>query len=95
VQQVSIEAAQAELDLSVLRALPNKTIVLGVLNLGDRTVETPEQVAGRIRAALQYVPPARLVVAPDCGMKYLPREVADAKLAAMVAGTRLVRGELT
>jgi 5-methyltetrahydropteroyltriglutamate--homocysteine methyltransferase len=95
VQQVSIEAAQPDLDLSVLADLPDKTIVLGVLNLGDMTVETPVQVAARIRAALRYVPPERLVIAPDCGMKYLPRDVAYAKLAAMVAGTRLVRDQLS
>jgi 5-methyltetrahydropteroyltriglutamate--homocysteine methyltransferase len=94
VQQVSIETAQPDLDLSVLRDLPNKTIILGVLNLGDMTVETPEQVAARIRAALAYVSPERLVIAPDCGMKYLPRDVAAAKLAALVAGARLVRAKL-
>jgi 5-methyltetrahydropteroyltriglutamate--homocysteine methyltransferase len=94
VQQISIEAAQPGLDLSVLRELPAKTIILGVLNLGDEQVETPQVVADRIRAALQQVEPERLVVAPDCGMKYLPRDVAFAKLQAMVAGARIVRGEL-
>ena len=94
VQQVSIEAAQPRLDLSVLEELPNKTIVLGVLDLGDMAVETPEVVADRIRAALRHVAPERLVIAPDCGMKYLPRDVAFGKLAAMVEGTKRVRAEL-
>ena len=94
VQQISIEAAQPNLDLSVLERLPGKTIILGVLNLGDMTVETPDQVAARIRAALRHVPPEHLVIAPDCGMKYLSRDVAFAKLQAMVEGTELVRSEL-
>ena len=87
---LSLEAAQPALDPEVLRDLPDKTIVLGVLDLGAPEVETPELVAERIRRALTVVPPERLVVAPDCGMKYLPRERAFAKLEAMVAGTRLV-----
>jgi 5-methyltetrahydropteroyltriglutamate--homocysteine methyltransferase len=87
---VSLEAAQPNLDPQVLRELPDKTIVLGVLDLGAPEVETPEAVAGRIRRALEVVPPERLVVAPDCGMKYLPRERAFRKLEAMVAGARLV-----
>ena len=94
VQQISIEAAQPNLDLSVLDRLPGKTIILGVLDLGDMAVETPDVVADRIRAALHHVPPERLIVAPDCGMKYLPRDVAFAKLCAMVEGTKLVRAEL-
>ena len=94
VRQVSIEAAQPKLDLSVLRQLPDKTIILGVLDLADPTVETPEAVAGRIRAALEHVPPDRLMVAPDCGMKYLPRDVAFGKLEALVAGAKIVRAEL-
>jgi 5-methyltetrahydropteroyltriglutamate--homocysteine methyltransferase len=93
-RQISIEAAQPNLDLSVLRALPDKTIILGVLNLGDDQVETPQVVADRIRAALRQIEPERLIVAPDCGMKYLPREVAFAKLQAMVEGARIVRAEL-
>src|SRR5919197_932342 len=91
VQQISIEAAQPKLDLSVLRQLPDKTIILGVLDLGDPEVETPEAVAGRIRATLEQVPPVRLMVAPDCGMKYLPRDVAFGKLEALVAGAKIVR----
>ena len=94
VKQISIEAAQPQLDLSILRQLANKTIILGVLNLGDMEVETPETVAGRIRSALQYVEPERLILAPDCGMKYLPREVAFGKLCALVEGARIVRQEL-
>ena len=89
-RQISIEAAQPRLDLSVLSGLPSKTIVLGVLDLGAAAAETPRAVAERIAAALSHVPAARLVVAPDCGMKYLPRALAFAKLAAMVEGARSV-----
>jgi 5-methyltetrahydropteroyltriglutamate--homocysteine methyltransferase len=92
--QVSIEAAQPKLDLAVLKKLPTKTIVLGVIDLSDMTVETPQVVADRIRRALPHVPAERIVVAPDCGMKYLPRPVAFAKLKAMVEGTAIVRREL-
>lgn len=92
--QISLEAAQPNLDLSVLRQLTGKTIILGVLNLGDMEVETPERVAARIRAALQYIEPERLILAPDCGMKYLPREVAFGKLCALAEGARMVRAEL-
>jgi len=94
VRQISIEAAQPRLDLSALRQLPDKTLIVGVLDLGDMQVEKPEIVAERIRAALQYVEPERLVLAPDCGMKYLPRDVAFGKLCALVEGARIVRGEL-
>jgi 5-methyltetrahydropteroyltriglutamate--homocysteine methyltransferase len=94
-QEISLEAAQPDLDLSILRELPDKTIILGVLNLADEApVETPEIVADRIRDALEHVSPERLIVAPDCGMKYLPRAVALAKLGAMVQGTAIVRREL-
>ena len=92
--QVSIEAAQPKLDLSILKQLPSKTIILGVIDLNDAAVESAETVAGRIRAALSFVVPERLVIAPDCGMKYLPREVALAKLKAMVEGARIVRAAL-
>ncbi len=91
--QVSIEAAQPRLDLKVLEKLPSKTIILGVIDLADPNVETPEIVAARIRAALAYVPAARIVVAPDCGMKYLARDVAFGKMQAMVAGAALVRAQ--
>jgi 5-methyltetrahydropteroyltriglutamate--homocysteine methyltransferase len=90
---LSLEAAQPNLDPEVLRDVPDKTIILGVLDLGSTDVETPDAVANRIRSALGVVPPERLVVAPDCGMKYLPRERAFRKLEAMVAGARLVREE--
>ena len=88
---VSLEAAQPDLDPELLRDLPDKTILLGVLDLGSQQAETPEGVAERLRRALEVVPPERLVAAPDCGMKYLPRELAFRKLEAMVAGARLVR----
>jgi 5-methyltetrahydropteroyltriglutamate--homocysteine methyltransferase len=91
---VSLEAAQPDLDPALLRDLPGKSIVLGVLDLGAVEVETPQQVAHRIRRALEVVPAERLVVAPDCGMKYLPRARAYAKLQAMVEGAGLVRAEL-
>jgi 5-methyltetrahydropteroyltriglutamate--homocysteine methyltransferase len=87
---LSLEAAQPGLDPTVLRDVADKTVVLGVLDLGAEDVETPEDVATRIRRALEVVPPDRLVVAPDCGMKYLPRERAFRKLQAMVDGARLV-----
>jgi 5-methyltetrahydropteroyltriglutamate--homocysteine methyltransferase len=93
-QQVSIEAAQPRLDLKVLQALPSKTIILGVIDLSAMTVETPQIVADRIRRALPYVPAERVVVAPDCGMKYLPRKVAFAKIKAMAEGAALVRREI-
>ena len=91
---VSLEAAQPGLDPEVLRELPSKVIVFGVLDLGSPEAETPEAVAERIRRALEAVEPERLVVAPDCGMKYLPRDLAFRKLEAMVAGARIVRDEL-
>jgi 5-methyltetrahydropteroyltriglutamate--homocysteine methyltransferase len=94
VQQVSIEAAQPRLDLSVLSALPSKTVMVGVLDLHDSAIESAEQVAGRIRAALDVLPPERLIVTPDCGMKYLPRAVAFGKLQALAAGAAIVRREL-
>jgi 5-methyltetrahydropteroyltriglutamate--homocysteine methyltransferase len=93
--QVSIETAQSKLDCSLLARLPNKQIVLGVLDLNDISVESPAMVAERIRRALPYVAAERLIVAPDCGLKYLPRAVAFAKLQAMVAGAAMVRRELT
>ena len=93
VQQVSIETAQSGLDCSVLAALPGKTIMVGCLDLNDMTVETPETVVARVMRALAHVPPERVVLAPDCGMKYLPRDVAFRKLAAMVTAARLLRKE--
>ena len=94
VQQVSIETAQSKLDCTVLEKLPGKTIILGVLDLSDMTIETPEIVAARIRRALPHVPAEKIVVAPDCGLKYLPREVAYDKMKAMVDGAKIVRAEL-
>jgi 5-methyltetrahydropteroyltriglutamate--homocysteine methyltransferase len=86
---LSLEAAQPRLDAGILRDVPGKTIVLGVLDLGAEEVETPDEVAKRVAAALAVVGEERLVVAPDCGMKYLPRERALRKLEAMVAGAEL------
>ena len=91
---LSLEAAQPDLDADVLRDVPDKTIILGVLDLGSGEVETPALVADRIRKALRVVGPERLVVAPDCGMKYLPRGRAFRKLQSMVAGARLVGEDL-
>ena len=93
-QQISIEAAQPRLDLGVLDELAGKTIILGVIDLADPAVETVDQVTGRIRAGLARVAPDRLVLAPDCGMKYLPRETAFGKLRALVEGARAARAQL-
>ena len=93
-RQISIEAAQPKLDLGVLADLAGKTIVLGVIDLADPAVESIDRVAARIRAGLASVAPERLILAPDCGMKYLPREVARGKLASLAAGARQVRSEL-
>jgi len=92
-RQVSIETAQSGLDCAVLAQLPGKSIMVGCIDLNDMTVETPEQVAARIRRALPYVPKEQVILAPDCGMKYLPRAVADGKLRAMVEAARLLRAE--
>ena len=94
-EQISIEAAQPKLDLGILKELAPKKIMLGVLDLGDKTAETPETVASRIRAALKFVPADKLVPAPDCGMKYMSRELAFAKLKALVDGAAIVRSELS
>jgi 5-methyltetrahydropteroyltriglutamate--homocysteine methyltransferase len=93
--QISIEAAQPKLDLGILRDLAPKTVMLGVLDLGDPQVESAETVANRIRAALKFAPSERIVPAPDCGMKYLPRATAFGKLKALAEGAALVRRELT
>lgn len=92
--QISVEAAQPGIDLDALRALAGKTIVLGVLDLGDESVESAETVASRIRDALEAVAPEKLVAAPDCGMKYLDRDVAFGKLRALAEGAAIVRAEL-
>ena len=93
VRQISIETAQSQLDCSMLATL-SKMILLGVLDLSDMTVETPQVVADRIRRALPYVDAERIIVAPDCGLKYLPRDVAFGKMRAMVQGAEIVRSEL-
>jgi len=92
--QISIETAQSGLDCAVLADLTGKTIILGVLNLGDPVVETADVIAGRVRRALPYVPADKIVLAPDCGMKYLPRESADGKLTAMVQAAERLRAEI-
>jgi 5-methyltetrahydropteroyltriglutamate--homocysteine methyltransferase len=92
--EISIEAAQPRLDPELLEQLPSKRVILGVLDLNDLEVEIPEAVADRIRAALEHIGPERLMVGPDCGMKYLPRDVARGKLRALVEGAALVRAEL-
>lgn len=95
VRQISIETAQSSLDCSVLAKLPSKKIILGVLNLSSHEIETPDVVAARIRRALPFVSSERLIIAPDCGLKYLPAEVAFGKMQAMVEGAQKVRAELT
>jgi 5-methyltetrahydropteroyltriglutamate--homocysteine methyltransferase len=92
--QVSIETAQSKLDCAVLARLEGKKVILGVIDLADQQVETPETVAARIRRALPYVAAENIVVAPDCGMKYLPRDVAFGKMRAMVEGAAIARAEL-
>jgi 5-methyltetrahydropteroyltriglutamate--homocysteine methyltransferase len=92
--QVSIETAQSNLDCAVLKDLPDKTIILGVLDLSTPEIETPEAVAQRIRRALRYRKPEDIIVAPDCGLKYLPRDAAFGKMKAMVEGARIVRKEV-
>jgi len=94
VDQISIETAQSSLDCSVLSNLTGKSVILGVLDLSTEDIETPEVVAARIRRALPFITPDRILVAPDCGLKYLPRRVAFGKMQAMVEGTRIVRREI-
>jgi len=94
-QQISIESAQPKIDLGVLKELAGKKIMLGVLDLGDLEVESADTVAARIRRGLEHVAPENLIPAPDCGMKYLPREVAFGKLKALSAGADIVRRELS
>jgi 5-methyltetrahydropteroyltriglutamate--homocysteine methyltransferase len=91
--QISIETAQSGLDTSILETLPGKRIILGVIDLSDHSVETPETVAGRIRRALPHKRADELLAAPDCGMKYLPRDSAYGKLEALAAGAAIVRAE--
>jgi 5-methyltetrahydropteroyltriglutamate--homocysteine methyltransferase len=91
--QLSIETAQSNLDCSVLEKLPGKKIMVGVLNLDDMTVETPQKVVERAKRALEHLKPEDMILAPDCGMKYLPREVAFGKMKAMVEGAKFLRAE--
>jgi 5-methyltetrahydropteroyltriglutamate--homocysteine methyltransferase len=92
-QQISIETAQSNLDSAVLAKLPNKKIMVGCIDLSDMAIETPQKVVERLKKALKHVKPENVIVAPDCGMKYLPAEVAFGKLKAMVEGARLLRKE--
>jgi len=94
-QQISIESAQPRLDLGVLKDLAPKKIMLGVIDLNDPEIETPRKVADRIRAGLAHVAPDKLLPAPDCGMKYLPRATAFGKLKALAEGAAIVRRELS
>jgi len=93
VKQVSIETAQSNLDTSVLKSLPGKKVMVGCIDLSDMKVETPAQVVARIKRALPHIDKENVILAPDCGMKYLPREVAYGKMKAMVEGARLLRAE--
>jgi len=92
-KQVSIETAQSKLDCAVLRELDGKRVMVGCIDLSDPAVESPETIAGRIRRALPYIEPENVILAPDCGMKYLPRDSATAKLRAMVAAAKMLREE--
>jgi len=92
-RQISVETAQSHLDCEVLARLQGKQIMVGAIDLADMTVEAPETVAQRVRRALRYVRPEDVIIAPDCGMKYLPREVAFGKMRAMVAAATLLRRE--
>jgi 5-methyltetrahydropteroyltriglutamate--homocysteine methyltransferase len=93
VRQVSIETAQSGLDCSVLRSLSSKKIMVGCIDLSDMAVETPQQVVARIKNALRFAAKENIILAPDCGMKYLPRDVAFGKMKAMVEGAKLLRAE--
>jgi 5-methyltetrahydropteroyltriglutamate--homocysteine methyltransferase len=94
-RQVSIETAQSNLDTAVLQKLPGKKIMVGCIDLSDMKVETPQNVVERIKKALPYVPKENVILAPDCGMKYLPRDVAFGKMKAMVEAARILRSELS
>ncbi|MDL5160381.1 uroporphyrinogen decarboxylase family protein [Actinomycetospora termitidis] len=94
VDQISIETAQSGLDLGVLRDLTDKTIILGVIDLSDPSVESADTVAARVRRAFDYLPPEQVVIATDCGMKYLPREAAEGKMRAMAEAAAILRAEL-
>jgi 5-methyltetrahydropteroyltriglutamate--homocysteine methyltransferase len=94
-RQISIETAQSKLDCVVLKDLPEQTVIVGALDLSTHEVETPSVVASRLRSALKYVSPERIVAAPDCGLKYLPQDVAFAKMRTLVEGARIVRSEFS
>jgi 5-methyltetrahydropteroyltriglutamate--homocysteine methyltransferase len=94
-QQVSIETAQSNLDTAVLQKLPGKKIMVGCIDLSDVKVETPQKVVERVKKALRFVPKENVILAPDCGMKYLPREVAFGKMKAMVEAAKILRTELS
>jgi 5-methyltetrahydropteroyltriglutamate--homocysteine methyltransferase len=94
-QQVSIETAQSKLDCSVLTSLSSKKIMVGCIDLSDMTVETPQKVVERIKKALRHVPKENVILAPDCGMKYLPRDVASGKMRAMVEAAKILRSEFS
>src|SRR5436309_14473461 len=94
-EQTCNEAAQPNLDITTLDDIGDKNVIFGVISMGDPQPETPEVVAARIRAALAHLPPERLIPAPDCGMKYIPRETAFAKLKALAEGAAIVRRELS
>ncbi len=93
VKQVSIETAQSNLDCSVLKTLPGKKVMVGCVDLSDPKVETPQAIVARVKKAMAFVRPEDIILAPDCGMKYLPREAADGKLRAMVAAAKILRAE--
>ena len=93
VKQISIETAQSGLDLGVLRDLTDKTIILGVVDLSDEAVESPGVVAARARRAYEYLPPEQIVLAPDCGLKYLPKESAFGKMRALAQAAERLRAE--
>jgi 5-methyltetrahydropteroyltriglutamate--homocysteine methyltransferase len=92
---IAVETAQPNLDPAIVNSLAPRSVVLGVLNLGSNTIEDPHDIAARIRTALTHVGPDRLALSPDCGMKYLPRDIAKAKLAAMVKAAEIIRAEVT
>ncbi len=92
-QQISVETAQSNLDCAVLAQLEGKKIMVGCIDLSEMTVETPEVIIARVKRALAYVKPENVILAPDCGMKYLPRNVAFGKMKSMVAGAKILRAE--
>src|SRR5206468_11062089 len=92
-RQVSIETAQSKLDCAVLAQLAGKQVMVGCLDLDDMVIENPETVVARIKRALPYVEPENVILAPDCGMKYLPRDVAFGKMRSMVAAAQMLRAE--